>query len=620
YEDIFEAMNIPFVTVAGRGYYNQQEVWDVLNLLKALHNPADNLSLASVLRSPMFSFTDEMLFALRQLRDEETEKRLTLWQAIQATDVPLLSDHQHKQCADAFDLLARLRVLAGRTSIAEFLRLALSETGYLATLTGLPNGTRLRRNVEKLIAIAQESGKITLSEFAYYLNDLTDREVRESKAALDTEGAVQLMTVHASKGLEFPVVVLVDAGWSNNRGTNAPVLFDTATGQLACKIYDDVEASYEPTFPFTQAQHLQKLRDEAERKRLLYVAATRARDCLIISGEVGIKKDGDLSISGWLELTMQELDIDDLSEMRDGYTFDYANDGKVRVHLPTFDNASIRALQSSDEVIAWRELDIHEPVDPPPLTPPVMVPEQRLLGHISATQLANIGGYRYGNDDNSRRFYRQTVRRHIIDDTSAVIADVARTREPKVRPRQLGEIVHEALRYWRFPEQHANIDAILRSYAWQQNITDSAQVEDAVRRAHNLLEKFQQSKLYQRISTTRAENAPYYPELPFIYRTDKRIIHGVIDLLFKHGDEWHLVDYKTSTVRGGYANIKSHAQRYHLQVGVYAAAARQELQQQTPRVFIHYIQYNRTVEVPTEVWQRELIQLEKYIGDLLGDI
>ncbi|MEL6527247.1 MAG: PD-(D/E)XK nuclease family protein, partial [Chloroflexota bacterium] len=115
-------------------------------------------------------------------------------------------------------------------------------------------------------------------------------------------------------------------------------------------------------------------------------------------------------------------------------------------------------------------------------------------------------------------------------------------------------------------------------------------------------------------------NAPYYPELPFVYRTDKRIIHGVIDLLFKHGDEWHLVDYKTSTVRGGYANIESHAQRYHLQVGVYAAAVRQELQQQTPRVFIHYIQYNRTVEVPTEVWQRELIQLEKYIGDLLGDI
>ena len=81
YEDVFKAAGLPFVTVAGRGYYSRQEVWDLLNLLTALHNPADDLRVASALRSPLFNLSDDALLALR-LRRDGNGKRLSLWDAL----------------------------------------------------------------------------------------------------------------------------------------------------------------------------------------------------------------------------------------------------------------------------------------------------------------------------------------------------------------------------------------------------------------------------------------------------------------------------------------------------------------------------------------------------------
>ena len=618
YEQVFKAMGIPFVTLAGRGYYNRQEVWDVLNLLKALHNPADNLSLAAALRSPMFAFSDEMLLALRLIHKEDARKPIPLWQALRYEDIPYLSDNQVVRVRKAQKILSDLRMLAGRVTISELLRTALAKTGYLAALTGLQDGARLRRNVEKLVDIAEQSGKITLGAFSHYLNDLTAREVREGEATLDTSGVVRLMTVHASKGLEFPIVILADTSWTRGGGGRSPIIYDSISDSLACKIFDENEGKHMPTFAYNRATRLQNLREEAERKRLLYVAATRARDCLIFSGEMRQNSKGEWNSSGWLKTIADAIQLDNL-DLPDGHLSDYAAESKIRLNLPEYDETLIRTIHGTGGQTPWDKLDVQVETDIPPLMRSVVVEPEKMLGHIAATQLANIGGYHYADGNQAQDYYRSSVRRQILDDTAPQIREAVRTRNPRVRPRQLGEVVHEALRYWRFPDEHDNIDAILRSYAWQQNITDENQIEDAVKRAHRMLEKFQNSELYNAISTAKKNRLPYYAELPFIYRTEKRIIHGIIDALFKSGDEWWLVDYKTSTVRGGIPYVKSHAKRYYLQLGTYASAVRQELSGITPRVFVHYIQYNETVEVPTETWETEIQKLEHYIGELIGE-
>ena len=620
YENVFKVADLPFVTVGGRGYYNRQEVWDVLNLLKALHNPSDNLSLAAALRSPMFGFDDDMLLTLRGLKDDNG--RQSLWVALAAETLPGLSAEEVERVRSARRMLRNLRQLAGRVTISELLRQSLAETGYLAALTGLPGGARLRRNVEKLIEIAEDSGKITLGAFSHYLDDLTAREVREGEAALDAGGAVRLMTVHASKGLEFPVVVLADASRRPYGGSYDPVLYDDRYQRLVCRVYDDDEGKLVDTFPYTQAKYIQSLKDEAEELRLLYVAATRARDCLILSGEIRRNRSGWTSY-GWLDQVVSTIDEDIYSafdEADSGFLLDYAGT-KLRVHLPHYDPKLTQRVQGSDVRSEWRELDvIDDDVPAPPNLEPLPIHENDMLGHITATQLALIGGFQHDPDDERRASYQQYLRRQAFDDAPGRIRDVQSSSETPIKRRDVGEVVHEMLRYWRFPSSENDYDDLLRSYAWQQGITNPAYIERVIRRAHTLLEQFQQSDLYADINAIRQANGVFYAEMPFLFRTDKRILHGIMDALYQRPDKtWIVLDYKTSYVpvdESGTRDIDAHARRYYLQVGAYAAAVQQQLNV-TPIVYIHYIPYNKTVEVPAASWQAEIRRIEATIGTVL---
>ena len=252
YEDVFKSQDIPFLTIAGRGYYDRQEVWDMLDLLRCLHNPLDNLALASVLRSPMFGFSDDLLFALRLFEDPDTgsNEPLPLWQAlsfartnpglgITADDLALLGF--------AEQALDELRLMAGRVAISELLRQALRATGYLAILSALPDGPRRRGNVEKLLQLADDSGKITLGKFSRYLNDMSAREIREGEVLTQAGNAVKLMTVHASKGLEFPLVILADSSWTRTSGAVPTVLKDPEFG-LSCQVFDVESNKYISAF------------------------------------------------------------------------------------------------------------------------------------------------------------------------------------------------------------------------------------------------------------------------------------------------------------------------------------------------------------------------------------
>ena len=162
FEEAFKELALPYVTVGGRGFYGRQEVLDLLNLLRFLHNHNDELALASVLRSPLFALSDDALLALRLMR-YENDSRPPLWGALQQPQG--LPEDEMSRARAAGNCLRELAQLAGRLSVDELLRAALERTGYLATLTGLPDGHRRRGNVEKLVEIAAESGALHFTDF-----------------------------------------------------------------------------------------------------------------------------------------------------------------------------------------------------------------------------------------------------------------------------------------------------------------------------------------------------------------------------------------------------------------------------------------------------------------------
>ncbi len=612
YEDVFKAARMPFVTVAGRGYYSRQEVWDLLNLLTALHNPSDDLALASALRSPLFGLSDDALLALRLIRDpQNTSKQLSLYEALsQPID---LADDEKARVNFAQQCLSNLGAIAGRVSIADLLQAALDETGYLATLTGLPDGARRRGNVEKLVNKAQESRQVTLGAFSQYLRDLTTREVREGEALIDVKDSVTLMTVHASKGLEYPLVALVDIGWSKGGYGGEAVMLDPTYG-LVCKVYDADEEKMVGGYAHKQAERLQNLREIAERKRLLYVAATRAQDYLLLSGQA-LKNSKDT----WLSWIDSALELSD-ALVPGASTLEHIW-GKLHIrvpeHLPTDDAFETREKEGAN---SWSKPEVEAFAPLPgtnlaPLTADIQIEASSTIHHITATQIADAGGARF--DETHRRRFRRSV----FHDAPLVIDQVSTRKLQDVSRRIIGEMVHKVLGWWDFQEDQREFDDKLDSYAWELGVVDEGQRKYAIQEAHKLISKMRNNPVFGWLK----EAKQIYREIPFVYRSDKRIIHGILDVLLQRYDgSWVILDYKTSHVKGYKPGedeklLSDHALRYHLQIGVYGAAVQEQLGGIVPETYIYYIRYGQYVRVEKSEWSEALGRLEATIGGLLTE-
>jgi ATP-dependent helicase/nuclease subunit A len=273
FEAALRRERIPYLTTAGRGYYGRKEVQDLIHLLRALDDPADELALVGVLRSPLFALDDGTILALRL-----TNSR-SLWDALMNEDQHLAAPFS--PLAFARRVLGELQELRGQVAVVELLRAALERTGYLATVSALDDGERRRANIEKLLSAARLSGARGLSAFSEYLTRLLRAETREGEAPLEAQGAVRLMTIHRSKGLEFPIVALPDLG----RGPLAHRerwLAGRAFG-LAVSLREGGESEGQPT-ALLLARRAEDQMERAERERLLYVALTRAQDYLLLSG------------------------------------------------------------------------------------------------------------------------------------------------------------------------------------------------------------------------------------------------------------------------------------------------------------------------------------------------
>jgi ATP-dependent helicase/nuclease subunit A len=242
---------------------------------------------------------------------------------------------------------------------------AVRETGYLATLMLLPNGERRVANIEKLIEQSHKLSTMTLAEVVERIGDLRFREIREGEATIEESSAVRLMTVHKSKGLEFPIVWIVDATYGGNPSksiiaTHADLGFavDVRTDEF------DAREGRERAASFDLIKLIEAQMDKAEKKRLLYVAATRARDHLMISGSLGRAK---LSGEHWLGRIASAIDIEeylrpDHADYRSGRvdlywhdadTFDYAIGQTAEAQQAEPDRPASATHQSADSLSAF---------------------------------------------------------------------------------------------------------------------------------------------------------------------------------------------------------------------------------------------------------------------------
>lgn len=280
YESALREHGLDYYLVGGRAFFAQQEVYDVLNLLRTLENPQDSVSLVGTLRSPFCCLSDEALFILGRHPEGP-------WSGLQDRDlVARLPLAQRRRAERAAALLKRWRGLKNRLSIAQLLATILNDSAYDAALQFEFLGARKLANLWKLQEMARSfdrTGLFGLADFINRLGELVRQQPREEQAATLPEDAnvVRLMSIHQAKGLEFPVVFLPDIAATTAGGRAGLVRWDERLGCV-------VRAPAEDPPPFADLglqlwQAAEMIADHQEDLRTLYVACTRAQDYLVLS-------------------------------------------------------------------------------------------------------------------------------------------------------------------------------------------------------------------------------------------------------------------------------------------------------------------------------------------------
>lgn len=300
---------IPFVRHSGTGFFMSQEIKDFTSFLKFLHNPSDNLALAAILRSPFFNLGDSLIFSL-SLHKTGTSFWEKLLDIVDNQNHRTLNFNLERACR----ILKRCLSLASRLTISRIITEILESTSYIGFVATSPRKAQIKANIEKLKILGrnfEQRGFKNLYDFVEEIRLMENSQSKESEAAIITDvNAVNLMTIHSAKGLEFPVTILYNIGKQTKVNTDSfnispelGITFSYNAGKDAGD-YDSFVAV--PSYAIAKSRA--KLAENAEEKRVFYVAMTRAQDHLVLSSKVKYKKDNEASSpSGFLKMLSYAL-------------------------------------------------------------------------------------------------------------------------------------------------------------------------------------------------------------------------------------------------------------------------------------------------------------------------
>lgn len=519
-----QGYGINCVVVKGKGFYEQQEVLDILNLLAALHNRYASLELAGALRSNYFGLDDATLTQLFW----RTENDKPLWDVLQAVgsgELQLnLQPEQQALAMQAAERLRSLRQAAALMALPELFAQLWDELKPEFVLSQQENGPSKLANVKKLRRLAQQycqTKQASLAEWLQNVKDLRASSSKEPAATVQADDALQIMTIHNSKGLEFDLVILPQLDKSV-KGDTASIKYlpgkEGEQGLLGIKV-PDKEMQLQNSGVYEQAKTRDSELEEEESRRLLYVAMTRAQKQLLMVGTVAEEKLPEAGIGlpaakGWWQQLQAVYEVD----------WDKQESSCPWVRLLCADALSPAVVQQGEQ----EQLAL-EPLALAPL--PAYAACGRTCFTASALQTYLHCQRQY--------YYQQVLAVPELEQT------VAGEQAHELPASVTGSIVHKALELYNGYNAEAVFAIALDEFAPSAAATQSKSMFDA----------YVVSDLYKALPKKQKR------ELEFVQPLQQELAaEGVIDLLaFDEDDNMIIVDYKTGTppepdeVKLGYA-------------------------------------------------------------------
>jgi ATP-dependent helicase/nuclease subunit A len=523
----------------GGGYYGRQQVSDLCAYLRLVRSRYDDRALLTVLASPLIGVSNAGLYALRRAAQTALFRGLEygIPDGLTEDDARLMRAFRQR-----FD---RLVDASQQLGIADLLERIVSEHDYDLACLAQPDGRRRYANVRKLIRLARDYEALRgpdLAGFLALVGTLAELASQEPEAALAEEevDAVRILTVHAAKGLEFDIVALADAGREPNTGVSG--LLAPADGRLAFQIPSPGGKLVSPPL-FEHLKTGEVANELAEARRLVYVAMTRARERLIVSGGVNSRTTANAPLR-WLA---QALGLA-IEQMPSGSSVEPVGESShVRVQIVRSEDEA----EAQDEVPPISVYQLALPLDllaapeapslpELPLLEPLPVAPRHVPRSLSFTALAlhERCPYRYLAE---RELGLAPVPRSAGGDGSLTALDLGRAVHAVLEGRpdlDLDGLLGVAVR----EEDRARIAAFTSSFEGSLLAAEVSAAGDALR------------------------------EQPFAFTVDGVVFRGVLDVLVRRPDGSMLViDYKTTRL-GERSPDELVAEEYELQRQAYALA------------------------------------------------
>ena len=626
---VFEMKGIPVYSATKTGYFSTLEVRTIISFLQTLDNPRQDIPLYGVMTSYIGGFTEEEAAKVKSGRNKK-DGAGCLYDAVCSFREDAAAGQLGEKTTVLLDMIAEYRRKAKYTGIRELLEEIYEKTGYLDYITALPGGKQRRANLMMLLERASDFEATSyhgLFHFVRYIGQLKAQEVDYGEAGMLDEHAdvVRIMTFHKSKGLEFPVCFLCGLGKKINRkDVSRPVLLETEYG-IGLDHIDPTLRVRRPTI--LKKSIADKIMADAisEEMRILYVAMTRAKEKLIMTGSVN---DLDKTVEKWGKSGAADLDnILQYTTYLDFLLAAYLGNGKGEAYISGVKIEDVIAHEKKESFITAmsREAvgDIGRLADPAweqilEERFSVTYPYPELAGLYTKTTVSELKKAAY-EDTEAYQMFDTQIR-------EAYVPKFMRGEEEPSLGSRRGTAVHrimELIEYGTLQNILKEEAAVPETGGWSKGRSSQKEIEDLVRQimekniaSGRLTEEaaelinvrkcahFLASDLAGRMIKADREGRLYKEKSFFIGIPAKEIreefpqeetvlVQGVIDVYFEEEDGLVLLDYKTDRV----AEAEELRSRYHIQMDLYARALEQITQKHVKEKLIYSFSLETTLTV-----------------------
>ena len=625
FEQALRRQGLGTFRATGRNYYGQQQVRDLLAYLCLLHNRYDDEALVSVLASPFVGVSNDSLVALRGAAGKRP-----IFHGLEHGAPPTAPEGERNLFLAFRQRYERLVSLLPTLSLERLCEEVIAAHDYDLAVLAQWDGRRRYANLRKLGRLARSFEELRgpdIEGFIRFIRDQGDVGAKEGEAVAEEEGAdvVRLLTIHAVKGLEFKVVVVADAG-RDSAGAAADEILVLPDGRFGFKVAHPLTGKREAAFGYDAVRAAEQEGETAERRRLYYVAMTRAIDRLIVSGSIDPEKKADRETPiGWV---LGRLGLAELGEAAAGSTVVEQAGARLVLRVdrlgagaseaaaaPPADTAAPAGPDAAPTAAAPAVAadpaagDLDDPGQlalfgapeelpplPPPAAMPVVAPAAALpaslppLPPVAAPPLHDLRRLSFSALAlHARCPYRWYVERVVglrevepaTDEHGA--AGLAAT--------EFGDAVHVVLEHIdlaapELPAPDLLAATVRRLYP--------AATDEEIERVSRLAAAYVGSALAQRIAALPGAR----PERPFAFEQDGVLLRGRLDVLGADGQRAVVLDYKTN-VLGSTSPADAVEQGYRLQRIVYALAC---LRGGSPEVEVVYSFLERPEEPVSTVY------------------